>query len=44
MVNFVANLTAEAACEALRSAGMTCLAEDVQIVAREERWAVSLPR
>jgi hypothetical protein len=43
MVNFVANLTAEAACEAFRSAGMTCSAEDVQIVAREERWAVSLP-
>jgi Phosphotransferase enzyme family len=43
MVNFVANLTAEVACEALRSAGMTCSPEDVQIVAREERWAVSLP-
>jgi hypothetical protein len=42
-VNFVANLTAEAACEALRSAGMTCSPEDVQIVAREERWAVLLP-
>jgi len=42
MVNFVASLTAEAACEALRSAGMTCSAEDVQIVAREERCAVSL--
>jgi hypothetical protein len=43
MVNFVANLTAEAACEVLRGAGMTCSPEDVQIIAREERWAVSLP-
>ena len=43
MVNFVANLTAEAACEALRGAGMTCSPEDVQIIAREERCAVSLP-
>jgi Phosphotransferase enzyme family len=43
MVNFVANLTAEAACEALRGAGIRCSAEDVQIIAREERWAVSLP-
>jgi hypothetical protein len=43
MVNFVANLTAEAACEALRGAGMTCSPEDIQIIAREERWAVSLP-
>ena len=43
MVNFVANLTAEAACEALRGAGLTCSPESVQIIAREERWAVSLP-
>jgi hypothetical protein len=43
MVNFVANLTPEAACEALRGAGMICSPEDVQIIAREERWAVSLP-
>jgi hypothetical protein len=37
---FVANLPAEVA---LRGAGMTCSPEDVQIAAREERWAVSLP-
>jgi Phosphotransferase enzyme family len=43
MANFIANLTAEAACEAVRSAGVTCSPEDVQIVARDERWAVSLP-
>jgi hypothetical protein len=43
MVNFVANLTTEAACDALRGAGVTCSPEDVQIAARDERWAVSLP-
>jgi hypothetical protein len=43
MVNFVACLTAEAACDALRGAGLTCAPESVQIIAREERWAVSLP-
>jgi hypothetical protein len=43
MVNFIANLTAEAACEALRGAGMACSPADTQIIAREERWAVSLP-
>ena len=43
MVNFVAQLTAEAVCELLHSSGMTCSPEDVQIVARDERWAVLLP-
>lgn len=43
MVNFVSNLTAEVACEALRSAGVTCSPKDVVLVARDERWAVSLP-
>lgn len=43
MVNFVANLTAEVACEALRSADVACSAKDVALVARDERWAVSLP-
>jgi hypothetical protein len=43
MANVFANLTAEAACEALRGAGIICSSEDVQIVAREERLAVSLP-
>jgi hypothetical protein len=43
IVNFVANLTTQAACEALRGAGMTCSPEDVEVNAREERWAVSLP-
>jgi hypothetical protein len=43
MENFAADLTAEAACAALRSAGVTCCPENIQIVARDERWAVSLP-
>src|ERR671918_32752 len=43
MQNFVPNLTAQAACEALRDAGVICSPEDVQIVARDERWAVLLP-
>jgi hypothetical protein len=43
MVDFVADLTAEGVCEALRSAGVSCLPKDVVLVAREERWAVSLP-
>lgn len=42
-MNFVANLTAEAACETLRGVGIACWPEDVQIIAREERWAVSIP-
>jgi Phosphotransferase enzyme family len=43
MVNFVANLTAEVVCEALRSAGVSCSTKDVVLVEREQRWAVSLP-
>jgi len=43
MASVFTNLTAEAACEALHGAGITCSPDDVQIVAREERWAVSLP-
>jgi hypothetical protein len=43
MVNFVANLTAEAVCEALRSAGVACSPKDVVLVARDQRWAVLLP-
>ena len=42
-MNFIAELTAEVACEALHGAGMTCSPEDIEIVARDERWAVSLP-
>lgn len=43
MANFVADLTAELACEALRSAGVTCSPKDIAVGAREERRAVSLP-
>jgi hypothetical protein len=43
IVSYVADLTAEAASEALRGAGVTCSPEDVQIIARDERWAVLLP-
>jgi hypothetical protein len=42
-VNFIAELTLEVACEAIQGAGMTCSPEDIEIVARDERWAVSLP-
>ena len=37
------DLTAEIACKALRAAGLSCSADEVKIVAREERWAVVLP-
>jgi len=40
---FLAHLTVEVACEALRSAGVTCSPKDVVPIARDERWAVSLP-
>jgi hypothetical protein len=35
--------TAEIARRALRDAGLSCSAEEFEISAREERWAVSLP-
>ena len=43
MPDFIAKLTSESACELLRGAGLTCSAEQVQIIARDERWAVFLP-
>lgn len=43
MANFVVNLAAEVACETLRGAGVACSPEDVAVLARDERWAVSLP-
>ena len=39
----IGNLTPEIACEALRAAGLSCSPDEIQIVAREERWAVVLP-
>jgi aminoglycoside phosphotransferase (APT) family kinase protein len=38
-----ADLTPEIACEALRAAGLSCFPDEIQIVAREERWVVLLP-
>ena len=38
----VANLTSEAACEALRGAGVTCFPRDAQIIARDERLGAHL--
>jgi len=43
MTDYVGNLTAEIACEALRRAGVSASPEEIQISARDERWAVSLP-
>jgi aminoglycoside phosphotransferase (APT) family kinase protein len=43
MTSSVANLTHEMACEALRAAGLSCSPDEIQIVAREERWVVVLP-
>jgi hypothetical protein len=37
------DLTAETACRALREAGLSYSAKELQIAGREERWAVSLP-
>ena len=43
MANYVGNLTRETACKALRTAGLSCSPDEIEIVAREERWAVLLP-
>jgi hypothetical protein len=43
MANYVGNLTPELACAALRGAGLPFSPDEIQIVAREERWAVVLP-
>jgi aminoglycoside phosphotransferase (APT) family kinase protein len=42
-VSFMANLTPETVCDALLGAGVICSREDVEIIARDERWAVPLP-
>jgi aminoglycoside phosphotransferase (APT) family kinase protein len=39
----IADLTPEIACEALRAAGLSCSPDEIQLVAREKRWAVMLP-
>ncbi|SRR5579871_1974548 len=43
MADYVATLTPETACELLRGAGVICSPGEVQIFARDERWAVQLP-
>jgi hypothetical protein len=42
MANFIAKLTPETATAVLCAAGIGCSVEDVQIIARDERWAVPM--
>jgi len=43
MMDYIANLTPEIACEMLCVAGLRCSPGEIQIVSREERWAIALP-
>jgi hypothetical protein len=43
MADLFVELTSQAACELLRGVGVTCLPGEVEVVARDERWAVLLP-
>jgi hypothetical protein len=40
---YIGDLTPEIACEALRAAGLRCFPDEIEVVRREERWAVALP-
>ncbi len=42
MADFIAKLTPETATALLRAAGVPCFAEDVQVIACDERWAVPI--
>jgi hypothetical protein len=42
MVDLFPELTSQAACEMLRGVGVTCVPGEVEVVARDERWAVLL--
>ena len=42
-MDYIANLTPEIAYEMLHAAGLCCSPDEIQIVAREERWVVALP-
>jgi hypothetical protein len=44
MTDFIAKPTPETAAELLSAAGVTCSGEEVQILARDERWAVPIGR
>jgi Phosphotransferase enzyme family len=43
MADLFVELTSQAACELLRGVGVTCLPGEVEVVARDERYAVLLP-
>jgi hypothetical protein len=43
MANELGSLTPERVCDLLRSAGFACSSEELNISAREDRWAVALP-
>ena len=42
MADFIAKLTPETATASLRAAGIGCSVEDVQVIARDERWVVPI--
>ena len=44
MTDYIANLTPEIACRMLRTAGLSCSPDEIEVLRREERWAVALPR
>jgi hypothetical protein len=44
MTDFTAKLTPKTAAALLSTAGVTCSGEEVQIIARDERWAVPIGR
>src|SRR5271167_566137 len=43
MTAYITDLTPEIACETLLGVGLFCSPDEIQIVARDERWAVVLP-
>jgi len=43
MTDYIAHLTPEIACEMLHDAGLPCSADEIRVIARDERWAAVLP-
>jgi|SRR6516162_1685759 hypothetical protein len=43
MTDYITHLTPEIACEMLRDAGFGCSADEIRIIAQDERWAAVLP-